>query len=80
MMNDSPYNRPHKIEVFQDRKGEFRWRRKAGNSQVISTGAEGYVRKRDVMHGLKIANADYKSVRIDDLTSYEHEKGQSPSS
>lgn len=33
------------VEVFQDRNGEWRWRRKAGNREVIATCGEGYVSK-----------------------------------
>ena len=76
----NPLNRPHKIEVIKDANGEFRWRRRAGNSQIISTCGEGYTRKENMWNGLRIANADWESVEIDDQTTLDHEKGQSPSS
>lgn len=66
--------------MFKDNSGKFRWRRKAGNSQIISTCGEGYTTKANMWNGLKLANADWESVRIEDTTTIEYEKGQSPSS
>ncbi len=37
--------RPDKIEIFKDVRGEWRWRRRAGNGQIIETSGEGYTRK-----------------------------------
>ena len=83
-MDQSPFNRPHKIELTKDETGEYRWRRKAGNSQVISVCGEGYVSRKNMIHGLKLANADYESVQWVDLTGDLddplHETGKSPSS
>lgn len=78
MMN--PLNRRHKIEVVKDANGEFRWRRKSGNSQIISTCGESYTRKENMWNGLRLANADWESVKIDDQTTLDYEQGQSPSS
>lgn len=78
MMN--PLNRPHKIEVIKDANGEFRWRRKSGNSRIISTSGEGYTTKVNMWNGLRLANADWEGVEIDDQTTLDHEQGQSPSS
>ena len=40
-----------KFEVFKDGKGEFRFRLKASNGQVIATG-EGYKTKAGVLNGI----------------------------
>lgn len=76
----SPLNRPHKIEVAQDANGDYRWRRRAGNSQIISVSGEGYKRKTNMWHGLRIANADHETVNIVDTTEMGYEEGESPSS
>lgn len=73
-MNRNPLNRRHKIEVTKDAKGEFRWRRKSGNSKVISTSAEGYTTKANMWNGLWLANADWESVEIDDQTTLDREQ------
>lgn len=31
-----------KIEVYQDAKGEWRWRAKAGNGRIVAESGEGY--------------------------------------
>jgi uncharacterized protein YegP (UPF0339 family) len=36
------------IEKIQDVAGEWRWRLRAANGQIIATGGEGYTRKADV--------------------------------
>ena len=40
-----------KFEVYTDRKGEFRFRLKAANGQVIATG-EGYKAKKSCLNGI----------------------------
>ncbi len=39
----------HTIEVYQDRRGEWRWRAKARNGQIVADCAEGYKRRRDAV-------------------------------
>ena len=36
-----------KFEVYRDNKGEWRWRLKAANGEIIAVSSEGYVRKSD---------------------------------
>lgn len=67
--------------MFKDGAGEFRWRRKAGNSQVISTSGEGYKVKANALHGLRIANADMDQCRFIDFTVEEpREEPEKPAS
>jgi uncharacterized protein YegP (UPF0339 family) len=35
-----------KFEMYKDAKGQFRWRLKAGNGEIIASG-EGYINKID---------------------------------
>ena len=41
-----------KFEVYKDKKGEFRFRLKASNGQVIATG-EGYSSKSACLNGIE---------------------------
>ena len=41
-----------KFEVYSDKKGEFRFRLKAGNGQIIITG-QGYKAKASCMNGIE---------------------------
>ena len=40
------------FEVYKDNRGEFRWRLKAANAQVIATGEEGYKEKKSCEDGI----------------------------
>ena len=45
--SDGQAQRKGKFEVYQGRAGDFRWRLKSPNGQVIATGGQGYKDKRD---------------------------------
>lgn len=36
-----------RTEIYEDSSGEWRWRRKARNGEIIATSGEGYTRKDD---------------------------------
>jgi uncharacterized protein YegP (UPF0339 family) len=42
-----------KFEVYTDGRGEFRWRLKASNGQVIATSGEGYNSKASCLNGIE---------------------------
>jgi uncharacterized protein len=42
------------FEVYKDTKGEFRWRLKATNGEVIATSGEGYKAKADCTHAIDL--------------------------
>lgn len=58
--------RKHTLELFTDRAGEWRWRRRAGNGEIISDSGEGYVDRRDAIHGMRLANVDADELRLID--------------
>jgi uncharacterized protein YegP (UPF0339 family) len=39
--------RKGKLEIYEDAKGEWRWRLKSANGRIIATSGEGYTRKSD---------------------------------
>ncbi len=41
-------------EVYEDKKGEYRWRLKAANGNVLATPGDGYKRKADCLHGIDV--------------------------
>lgn len=57
-----------KFELFKDKKGEFRWRLKADNNQVIADSAEGYKQKASCKHGIDKVKELAKKAKVDDLT------------
>jgi uncharacterized protein YegP (UPF0339 family) len=45
-MNRGP-NPKDKWEIYEDKRGEWRWRRKAVNGNIIGASSEGYNKKSD---------------------------------
>ena len=41
------------FEVYKDRAGEYRWRLRTKNQQVIATSGEGYKEKQSCMAGIE---------------------------
>lgn len=42
-----------KFELYKDKGGEFRFRLKAGNGEVIATASEGYTTKAGALKGIE---------------------------
>lgn len=55
----------HTVELYIDRRGEYRWRRKAANYKNISNGSEGYTTRAACEHGLRLANQDTNYTLVD---------------
>jgi uncharacterized protein len=53
-----------KFEVYADAKGEFRWRLKSANGQVIATGGEGYTSKSGVENGIAAVKRDAPEANV----------------
>ncbi len=42
-----------RFELYADAKGEYRWRLKASNGQIIATGGEGYASRANARAGIE---------------------------
>lgn len=49
--------RAGKIELYQDERGEWRFRLKASNGQIVAVSSEGYSDRRDAERGIEIVRA-----------------------
>jgi uncharacterized protein YegP (UPF0339 family) len=56
-----------KFEIYEDAKGEFRFRLKAGNGEVVATG-ESYKTKAGVINGVDAVKRAAAEAEIDDKT------------
>ncbi|MEE9237166.1 MAG: YegP family protein [Thermoplasmata archaeon] len=56
-----------KFEVYQDKKGEYRWRLRADNYQIIASG-EGYVNRSDCLHCIDLVKAVNPDTDVEDQT------------
>ncbi|MBO0981724.1 YegP family protein [Microbacterium sp. SD291] len=57
-----------KFELYTDKSGEYRFRLKAGNGEVIALGSEGYSSKSSALNGIdsvKRNAADAEVVEVD---------------
>jgi uncharacterized protein len=43
----------YKFEVYKDKKGEWRWRFKASNGDILADSGEGYKNKSDCEAGIE---------------------------
>lgn len=57
-----------KFEVYQDKTGQFRFRLKAGNGQVIATG-EAYTTKKACLNGIESIRKNAPDAKLDDQTA-----------
>jgi uncharacterized protein YegP (UPF0339 family) len=57
-----------KFEVYQDGSGDYRFRLKARNGQVIATG-EGYSTKKACLNGIASIRKNAPDARLDDQTA-----------
>lgn len=57
-----------KFEVYQDGKGDYRFRLKARNGQVIATG-EGYSTKKACLNGIASIRKNAPDAELDDQTA-----------
>ncbi len=68
-----------KWEIYQDKRGEHRWRRKASNGNIVGASCEGYVKRADAKanaqrHGMDGNPKDLGSSDKWDI--YEDKRGE----
>lgn len=56
-----------KYEIFKDKAGEFRFRLKAANSEIIAT-SEGYTSKQGAQNGIESVKSNAPTAEIVDKT------------
>ena len=56
-----------KFEVYKDKAGEFRFRLKAGNGEIVAVG-EGYTTKAAVLSGIESVKKSAPDAAVVDLS------------
>lgn len=59
------------FELYQDRRGEWRWRRKASNGKIVGASCEGYKARADAE-----ANMHRGTVPTDRWEVYQDKRGE----
>ncbi|MDD2868000.1 DUF1508 domain-containing protein [Neomegalonema sp.] len=60
-----------KIEIYEDKRGEWRWRRKASNGKIVGAASEGYKARADCE-----ANANRGHKDSDKWEFYQDKRGE----
>jgi uncharacterized protein YegP (UPF0339 family) len=62
-----PKAAPATFEVYKDKGGEFRWRLRAQNSQVIATSGDGYKEKRSCLAAVESVKRDAAAAPVQEV-------------
>lgn len=55
-----------KFEVYKDKSGEYRWRLRATNTQILAMAAQGYSDKRSVMSAIESVKRDVPEAPVEE--------------
>jgi uncharacterized protein YegP (UPF0339 family) len=56
-----------RFEIFKDASGEYRWRLRAANQQIIGTAGEGYTRREDAHRAVTAIQVSIAVASIVDI-------------
>ena len=57
-----------KFQPYKDRKGEYRWRLRARNGEIIADSNEGYSSKASCKHGIDLVREQAANAEVEDQT------------
>ena len=57
-----------KFQLYKDRKGEYRWRLRASNGEIIADSNEGYSSKASCKQGIDLVKEQAASAMVEDQT------------
>ena len=55
--------------IYKDQRGEYRWRFRANNNEIIADSAEGYRSKSDCEHGIALVKQQSPAANTVDQTA-----------
>lgn len=55
-----------RIEIYQDKKNEWRWRLKAANHKIVAESGEGYKKRQGLEKNLNLVRDIMEIVSVDD--------------
>jgi uncharacterized protein len=64
------WDRMAEFEIYEDQNnpGEFRWRLRANNNEIIADSGESYRDKDDCEHSIELVKTQSPSATVQDLT------------
>jgi uncharacterized protein YegP (UPF0339 family) len=58
-----------KFYIYKDTRGEYRWRFRANNNEIISDSSEGYKDKEDCKRGINLVKQQSPTAEVEDQTA-----------
>jgi uncharacterized protein YegP (UPF0339 family) len=56
------------FELYKDKAGEYRWRLRHQNGQIIADSGEGYTAKAGAINGIESVKSNAPDAELDDQT------------
>ncbi len=57
--------RTARFQIYRDSRGEYRWRLRAANGEIIADSNEGYIRKSDCEHGIDLVKQQASTAEVE---------------
>ena len=54
-----------RFELYKDHQGEWRWRLRTANGNVVADSAEGYVHRHDCERGIEVVKGSAAAPTVD---------------
>jgi len=67
--DEKPAAKAGTFEVYKDKGGEFRWRLRSVNKQVIATSGQGYKEKRDCISGIESVKKNAAEAKVEEVAA-----------
>jgi hypothetical protein len=58
----------YSFEIYLDHRGEYRWRFKASNGEVVAVSSEGYTTKENCQYSVHLVKTYSPTASVYDLT------------
>jgi uncharacterized protein YegP (UPF0339 family) len=65
-----------KFEVYKDKAGDYRWRLRTQNKQVIASSGEGYSSKQSCLDGIESVKKNAADAAVEEVEQKPAEKGE----
>jgi len=65
-----------KFEVYKDKSGDFRWRLRTTNKNVIASSGQGYKSKQSCLDGIDSVKKDAADAPVEEVEAKADEKSQ----
>lgn len=56
-----------KFQIYRDSNGQYRWRLRANNNQIIAGSGEGYINKADCRHAIDLVKQLAPGAPVEEL-------------